>query len=342
MDFKERYSEALPRLRKAGYVFTGPSEHSAVKTCLWTKRSIRNEGTCYKQKFYGINSHRCLQMTPAMPACNQRCIFCWRDTSLFSNNWPEGIPVDEPARIIDDCVQGQRKLLTGFKGNEKADKEKWLEAQEPNQAAISLDGEPTMYPKISELVAEFHSRGFTTFIVTNGTRPDALQKLATDGNLPTQLYVSLCAPDEDTYNKTNLPVSQDNWRLLNETIELFPSLDTRKAVRITLVKGLNDAEPKAYARLVRKSQTDFVECKSYMAVGYSRERLGPNYMLSHDEVRAFAEALAEASGYSVADEQESSRVVLLCRDEEALANRIITSKQGRIARRKTPSPTSAP
>ncbi len=115
--------------------------------------------------------------------------------------------MDEPARIIDDCVQGQRKLLTGFKGNEKADKGKWLEAQDPNQAAISLDGEPTMYPKISELVAEFHSRGFTTFIVTNGTRPETLRKLAADGNLPTQLYVSLCAPNEDIYNKTNLPVS---------------------------------------------------------------------------------------------------------------------------------------
>ena len=199
-----------------------------------------------------------------------------------------------------------------------------------------------MYPRISELVAEFHSRGFTTFIVTNGTRPDALRKLAADGNLPTQLYVSLCASDEDTYNKTNLPVSQDNWRLLNETIELFPSLDTRKAIRITLVKGLNDSNPGAYARLVKKSQADFVECKSYMAIGYSRERLGPDYMLSHDKVRVFAEALAEASGYLVADEQEASRVVLLCRDETALTNRIIKSRQGRIIRRKTLSPTSAP
>lgn len=342
MSFKKRYSEALPRLRKAGYVFAGPNEHSAVKVCLWARRALKNEGSCYKQKFYGINSHRCLQMTPAMPACDQRCVFCWRDTSLFSNDWPEEIIVDEPARIIEDCVQGQRKLLTGFKGNEKADKQKWLEAQEPNQAAISLDGEPAMYPLLSGLVAEFHSRGFTTFIVTNGTRPEALRKLAAEGNLPTQLYVSLCAPDEDTYDKTSLPVSPDNWRLLNETLALLPSLDTRKAIRITLVKGLNDSNPEAYARLIKKSQADFVECKSYMAVGYSRERLGPDYMLSHDEVRAFAKALAEASGYLVADEQVESRVVLLCQDEEALANRIIRARQGRIALRKTRAPNSEP
>ena len=51
--------------------------HSAVKICTWLKKSMRDEGFCYKQKFYGIQSHRCLQMTPWI-LCPNRCLFCWR------------------------------------------------------------------------------------------------------------------------------------------------------------------------------------------------------------------------------------------------------------------------
>ncbi|OIO26763.1 4-demethylwyosine synthase TYW1 [Candidatus Micrarchaeota archaeon CG_4_10_14_0_2_um_filter_60_11] len=323
MDFYERYLQSLPRLRKAGYAFVGNRKHSAVKVCLWARRALCGKGSCYKQKFYGIKSHRCLQMTPAMPSCNQRCLFCWRDTSLFSEAWPlDG--ADEPSEIIDGAVAAQRLLLIGFKGNASADRQKWLEAQEPNQAAISLDGEPTMYPKLAELIREFHRRGFTTFLVTNGTRPEALRHLAAEDALPTQLYVSLCAPDEETYEKTNLPVGDDNWTKLNETLMLLPSLATRKVLRLTLVKGLNFHSPERYAKLVKVSGVDYVECKSYMNVGFSTQRLTQAHMPSHDEIRAFAAELAGNAGYEFTDEQVESRVVLLSRDAEAARNRFIT------------------
>ncbi|MFB6308947.1 MAG: 4-demethylwyosine synthase TYW1, partial [Haloarculaceae archaeon] len=39
-------------------------EHTAVQTCGWTKNAVRGEGKCYKYIFYGIESHRCIQMTP--------------------------------------------------------------------------------------------------------------------------------------------------------------------------------------------------------------------------------------------------------------------------------------
>jgi tRNA wybutosine-synthesizing protein 1 len=51
-------------LEKQQYRIVG--NHSAVKICHWTKESIRERGFCYKQQFYGINAHRCLQMTPAV------------------------------------------------------------------------------------------------------------------------------------------------------------------------------------------------------------------------------------------------------------------------------------
>ena len=37
-------------MEKQGYRFIG--NHSAVKTCEWTKKSLINKGSCYKQKFY--------------------------------------------------------------------------------------------------------------------------------------------------------------------------------------------------------------------------------------------------------------------------------------------------
>ena len=73
------------------------------------------------------------------------------------------------------------------------------EAMIPNHAAISLDGEPLLYPKMSEFIKEFKNRSMTTFIVTNGTLPSKLSNL---DNLPSQLYVTLPAPTEEIYKSS--------------------------------------------------------------------------------------------------------------------------------------------
>ncbi|MFQ5986189.1 MAG: 4-demethylwyosine synthase TYW1, partial [Thermoplasmata archaeon] len=48
-------------LEKQGYKLIG--SHSGVKLCHWTKQSLKHDRGCYKQHFYGIDSHRCMQMT---------------------------------------------------------------------------------------------------------------------------------------------------------------------------------------------------------------------------------------------------------------------------------------
>ena len=53
----------IQKLQKMGYRFAGNNYHAAAKICHWTKKSILDEGVCYKEKFYGIKSHRCLQMS---------------------------------------------------------------------------------------------------------------------------------------------------------------------------------------------------------------------------------------------------------------------------------------
>ena len=64
-------------LRKQGYLFFSPASSAALKPCLWCKRALTGGDMCYKHQFYGIESHRCVQMTPTL-RCNQRCLFCWR------------------------------------------------------------------------------------------------------------------------------------------------------------------------------------------------------------------------------------------------------------------------
>lgn len=303
-------SETTQRLEKQQYRLVG--KHSAVKVCEWTKKSLTTGNACYKEQFYGISSHRCVEMTPAMGYCNHKCIFCWRMNEKNLGIDMDGIAeaeLGEPGEIIDGCIRERNKLLLGFKGNPKVDQKRLEEAMEPNQFAISLDGEPTLYPKISELIEELDRRKMTKFLVTNGTRPDVLAKMA----LPTYLYLSLDGPNEKIHNKSTLPQFKGSWDRVMETVDLFPNLDTTTNIRLTLVKGINMVDPEKYGEIVKRAQPNFVEVKAYMLVGASRERLTLDNMPRHNEVQEFAKKVAEAAGYSIKDEKEDSRVVLLAK-----------------------------
>lgn len=297
--------EAVKRFVNASYRIVG--SHSAVSVCHWTKESLRRNRVCYKEKWYGIESHRCLEMTPSLVWCTHKCQFCWRPLGFTKTGEPKP---DEPSDIIDGCIRERRLLLTGFKGFDKVDKKKWEEAIKPTNAAISLAGEPTMYARISDLIAEFKRRNFSTFLVTNGTRPDRLESLDVE---PTNLYVSLCAPDKETYLKVNRPLIADGWGRLNESLGLMNNFNCRKVLRLTLVKGLNLKSPEKYAALVRKTNPDVVEPKGYSWVGESRKRLGEENVPTMEEMRAFAEALADRTGYDIVDEDRPSKVFLLKR-----------------------------
>jgi len=312
-------------LRKQHYGLVG--EHSGVQVCRWTKSSIKDEGECYKQKFYGIKSHLCCQMSPTVGFCQNRCLHCWRAIELTIGNEMKENEIDPPKEIIDGCILAQKKLIEGFNGNPKTNKEKFKEAQEPMQFAISLTGEPTLYPKLSEMVNELRSRGKTSFIVTNGLQPAVLSKLNKEGNLPTQLYVSLNSPNEELFDRWHRSQTKDAWKIFNQTLELFPELNTRKVVRMTLVKGENnnmkDEFIEDYAELIKKADPDFIEVKGFMSVGFSRQRKGMEYesMPTYEEIKGFARKLANALGkigYKILDEHEFSRVVLVGKDKEKM------------------------
>ncbi|MBN1940727.1 MAG: 4-demethylwyosine synthase TYW1 [Candidatus Diapherotrites archaeon] len=299
--------DLIKNYEKQQYKIVGKHKHSAVKTCLWTKRSLRNKGVCYKQKFYGVPSHRCLQMTPSLFWCDNRCLYCWRNTEVTLSGDMNKFPIDEPKEIISQSIEAQRSLLSGFPGHENLNKKKFKEALNPNQVAISLSGEPTLYPRLSELIDEFHKREFTTFLVSNGLHPEVLEKLS----LPTQLYISMEAPDEQIFKKLDRPLLKDAWKRFNETLSLLPSLSTRKAIRITAMRGLNMSHEKEFAKIIEKAEPNFVEVKGYMFLGYSRQRMKKENMPFHSEVKEFAEKINNHLNYTIAGESQESRVVLL-------------------------------
>lgn len=292
------HSQLCEPLQKQGYQFFSPSSSAAVKPCLWCKAALSLKGMCYKHQFYGIESHRCVQMTPTL-RCNQRCRFCWRS---FEHTFAEEVECP-PDQILKDIKKLQKRALAGYKVSPNVDKGRYLEALEPRHIAISLSGEPTCYSKLPELIELFHNSGFTTFLVSNGTHPWVLERCK-----PYQLYISLVAPDRDTYLHLCRP-EKDYWDYIQESLLLLGKC--RSAIRITLVAGWNDKMPGRYASMIQNAAPSFVEVKGYMYLGYSRKRLRKENMPEHHHVRNFSEQIASLSGYQVVDENPISRVVLL-------------------------------
>ena len=268
------------------------------------KESMVHGRTCYKQDFYGIKSHRCLQMTPAINECSHMCQFCWR----AMNNDFEVKDWAEPKDMLDHLIEMQRSLITGFNGDSRVSKQMYAEAREPNQVAISLAGEPITYPYLSDFIKECHSRKMMTFLVTNGTYPERLAEL---DELPRQLYITVAAPNEEIYKRTCRPKISDGWQKIMKTLELLPSLDTRTVIRHTLVKDMNMGWVDEYAKLDNIGQPDLIEPKGYVFVGSSRMRLRNSNMPSFEEIKDFSCQLGELTGKEIIKEKADSRVVLL-------------------------------
>ncbi len=303
-------------LKKQHYGLAG--KHSAVQICRWTKKSLVNEGYCYKQKFYGIESHRCVQMTPSVAWCQNECLHCWRAIDFTLGKRLEKSEVDNPKGIIRLCINEQRRLLNGFKGNKNINMKKFQEAQEPRQFAISLAGEPTLYPLLGDLIKELRKGEKTSFLVTNGLMPERLLELKKRDALPTQLYISLNSPNKKMYDAWHRSALKNAWQRFSKSLGIMKTLETRRVLRMTLVRNLNMIEPENYAKLIKKAEPDFVEVKAYMAVGFARQRLGYERMPLHTEIKEFAEKIARSTKLEIIDEKQESRVIVLGKSKEDL------------------------
>lgn len=318
-------------LEKQHYRIAG--NHSAVQICHWTKNSLNNNGVCWKEKFYGIKSHRCCQFSPAVMWCENHCLHCWRPIEMNLGNKIKN--PDEPREILDGIVEARKKLLYGFKGDKKVSKKKFEESLEPTLFTFSLSGEPTIYPKLAEMIKEIRKRKFISFLVTNGQNPDAIKNLALNNALPTQLTISLNAPNKKLWEIWHNSINKDGWERINKTLRLMKKLKgrTRRVVRLTLVKQSDKKEKfrelsnmkkehvKQYANLISKAEPDFVHVKGFKSLGYSRKRFGYDKQPLHEEVKEFAEKLTHElknESYKILGEEERSCVILIGKDKRKM------------------------
>ncbi|MEM7818060.1 MAG: 4-demethylwyosine synthase TYW1 [Candidatus Aenigmatarchaeota archaeon] len=315
------------KLRNAGY---GIYNHSTIEICHWQKKALEGDVGCYKAKFYGIESLKCMQFSPAGIFCQNRCVYCWRPTKFYKTLKLDENRVDEPEEIIKNLIKEWKRLLSGFGGNSKVNRKVFEEVFKgmPSHYAISLSGEPTIYPKLDKLIKYLKSLPTTKsiFLVTNGQEPEMLEKLQKEDALPTQLYLSMNAADEETFKKVNVPIYKDAWERWNKSLEFLSMANCRTAIRITLIRSLNfdKSKIKNWAELIKKGNPHFIEVKSYMHLGLSMKRLRKEDMLKHEEIKEWSlELLKYLPNYKYMDEDEKSRIVVLQNKERFVDRWII-------------------
>ncbi|GIX77228.1 s-adenosyl-L-methionine-dependent tRNA 4-demethylwyosine synthase TYW1 [Caerostris extrusa] len=292
-------------LTKQGYKLLG--SHSGVKMCRWTKSMLRGRGGCYKHTFYGIESHRCMETTPSL-ACANKCVFCWRHhTNPVGTEWKW--KMDGPDEIVELALKNHCNMINEFKGVPGVQPDKFAEGMEPKHCALSLVGEPIMYPEINTLIKLLHAKGISTFLVTNAQFPEAIRKLEP----VTQLYVSVDASNEQSLKKIDRPLFRDFWQRFLDSLEALASKGQRTVYRLTLVKAWNTDELEGYAKLVQIGKPDFIEIKGVTYCGTSSaSTLTMENIPWHEEVFAFSSKLTEyLSDYELASEHEHSNCILI-------------------------------
>ncbi|RNF16138.1 uncharacterized protein Tco025E_05272 [Trypanosoma conorhini] len=254
-----------PRLRqnlqRQGYHLVG--SHSGVKLCRWTKAMLRGRGGCYKHTFYNIASHQCMEMTPSL-ACANKCVFCWRHhTNPVSRTfrWK----VDPPQQLVAGGIAGHQQMMKQMRGVPGVTAARLEEGMQVRHCALSLVGEPIMYPEINAFVDLLHERGISSFMVTNAQFPEQLRLLKP----VTQLYLSIDAPTPEELKRVDRPLFEDYWERCLACVRELRRKPQRTVFRLTLVNQYNTENVAAYADLVRLGWPDFIEVKGVTYCGTS-------------------------------------------------------------------------
>ncbi|RWS24741.1 S-adenosyl-L-methionine-dependent tRNA 4-demethylwyosine synthase-like protein [Leptotrombidium deliense] len=299
-----------PKLReeltKQGYKLIG--SHSGVKMCRWTKSMLRGRGGCYKHTFYGIESHRCMEATPSL-ACANKCVFCWRHhTNPVGTEWKW--EMDSPEMIVEEAIKNHCKMINEFKGVPGVILDRFNEGLQIKHCALSLVGEPIMYPEINKIIRYLHDKSISTFLVTNAQFPDAIRNLVP----VTQLYVSVDASSKESLKKIDRPLFKDFWQRFLDSLKALSDKRQRTVYRLTLVKSWNNEEIEGYSKLISIGKPDFVEVKgvTYCGTGKSSNLTMQNVPWHH-EVLSFVKKLTEhiQNEYEIASEHEHSNCVLI-------------------------------
>lgn len=253
-------------------------------------------------------------------------VFCWRHhKNPVGKEWRW--KTDPPDMIVEEAVKTHVQMIKEAKGIPGVRMDRWNEAQTVRHCALSLVGEPIMYPRIDELLGDLHNRKISTFLVTNGQHPAAIEGLRPI----TQLYVSVDAPTQESLIEIDRPLFQDAWDRLKQSLSSLKDKGQRTVARLTVVKGWNADEISGYAKLIALGRVSLVEVKGVTFCGKSdASNLNMSNSPWHHEVVALTETLKreldklrQADGpasvlpeYGLACEHKHSCSVLLARTDQ--------------------------
>eukprot|EP01124_Arcella_intermedia_P034138 TRINITY_DN8410_c2_g1_i2.p1 TRINITY_DN8410_c2_g1~~TRINITY_DN8410_c2_g1_i2.p1 ORF type:complete len:604 (-),score=135.01 TRINITY_DN8410_c2_g1_i2:88-1899(-) len=318
---KEMLTPVLRKeLTKQGYQLIG--SHSGVKLCRWTKNMLRGRGGCYKHSFYGISSFQCMEMTPSL-ACANKCVFCWRHhTNPVTKEWRW--KVDEPKFLIDEAIKNHRKMINAARGIQGVLKERIDEGMNIKHCALSLVGEPIIYPYINQFVDLLHENEISSFLVTNAQFPEKILSMKP----VTQLYISIDAANPESLKAIDRPLFSDFWERHVASIDALAKYPQRTVHRLTLVKEHNMEEVQDYAKLVLRGLPDFVEVKGVTYCGKSdASNLTIKNTPFHDEVISFCKNLVQVVNDMIQQSnQQAALYDISCEHEHSLCV-LITNKK---------------
>lgn len=240
---------------------------------------------------------------------------------------------DDPDQIVQESLAAHGKhFVHQVVAGGAAKDQRAVEAATVKHCALSLVGEPVLYPRVGELLSSLHSRRVSTFLVTNGQFPEQLQGLPR----VTQLYVSVDAPNEQELIRVGRPLFKDAWdrlKLSLDALRRHGEKGCRTVCRLTLRKGaLSQEAARGYAELISIAKPDFVEAKGVTPVPLFKKAgvLMEDIVPTHSEVRDFGELLQQeiatlngmknvddicVDSYGFASEHRHSCAVLLARQK---------------------------
>ena len=150
-------------------------------------------------------------------------------------------------------------MINQMRGVPGVQSDRLAEAFNVRHCALSLVGEPIMYPRINELISELHAREISSFLVTNAQFPECIERL----DPVTQLYVSIDAASKDSLKAIDRPLFKDFWERYKASLDFLRSKQQRTVYRLTLVKSWNMDEVKQVSPCLLLIEDICLKCPSY-------------------------------------------------------------------------------